>query len=247
MRHFAFGLAAAIAAAALLATAAPARAAGDEELIVVTGTRYADRYEDTKIPAISVRRRADFAVARVLLESDSRDAAQRRSELQTALTEMDRGSRGGPITLALIEDGPEGDAGETRLRPFTLAQAMALVGSGSRPDTSRVTVQLRVAVTQAETQDSIKKRFNDFIAGVPRPGRVTVAQIGGDLVINNPAQYRDTVIAAIMADARKAVTAAGPNQAFSIEGLEGRIAWRPAGDLDLLLYIPYELTIEPAE
>jgi hypothetical protein len=215
----------------------------DNDEIIVTAMRYEERYEDFTLPHVSIRKRADFAVASFVIESDTRDLTQRGSELRQALAELQRAvAASSRITVAIMEESDE-DSGETSVRPFSIGSAELAITSGTRPDTSRVTLLLRTPVTASDTLDSIEERFDDFASRVSRPGRITLSVDEAELTLVNPAQYRRDVINAIGADARAAIASIGPNQAVEIEGLENRIAWRRTGDLELTIFIPHRLRI----
>jgi hypothetical protein len=235
--------------AALIAAmlfAGSARAQEDE--IVVTATRYREAYEDFQIPHVSVLRRADFVVAMMVVESDTRDLGQRRTELMETLTELGRRARAaGSVTVALLEESEEdGASGVTRVKDFSVEAARDQISGGNRPDTSRVSVLLRTRVAPQDTLAGAVARIDGFVRGLPKPGRVTLGVDDPELTVVNPAQYRADIVAAIAADARRTVEALGAGQAVRIEGLENRVAWQRAGDLDLRFYIPHRLAIVPA-
>lgn len=225
------------------AASSPAWAQTDE--IVVTAARYVERNESAALPAVTITRRADFAVATLTVESDTRDAAQRRSELMQTLNELQTRARAnGPVSVALIEEAEEDD-GETRVKPYTAALAQANITSGSRPDTSVVRVLLRTAVQPADTLDVVEGRLNGFVRSLPKPGRVTLGLRKPELTLIDPGQYRTPVVAAIAADARKITDSLGAGYGVRISGLQNRLAWRRTGDLALTIYIPHSIEIEP--
>ncbi len=224
------------------AVTAPASARQSEE-IVVTASRYTQRFEETTIPAVTLTRRADAVVQTVIVESDSRDAAQRRTELTQALTDIAQRARGNTmVTVSLVQDDAQ-DAGDTSLVPFSLEAALETIGSGNRADTSRVQIMLRTAVTPDDTLRTAGKRLSDFMRAAPRPGRVTLMPGNASLTLINPSQYRPAVVAAVMENGKAALALAGPDHALLVSGLEKRLAWRQAGDLAMTLYIPYSLAI----
>lgn len=228
---------------AVLGAGGPALAQDDE--IIVTASRYVDRYEDFVLPHVAIKRRADFAVAEMTIESDSRDLRLRREELEQTLAELGRRARAaGPVTVALLEESEEDD-GETRVKPYGLAEALEAIGGGLRPDTSRVTVLLRTAITADDTLEAVEARLDAFVRQLPKPGRISLSVGSPDLTLVDPAQYRAQLIAAIGADARTIITAIGPGQAVEIEGLENRVAWRRTGDLELTVFAPHRLRIVP--
>lgn len=227
----------------LTAASSPAFAQNDE--IVVTAARYVERNERAQLPAVTIARRADFAVATMAVESDTRELGQRRTELMQTLNELQTRARAnGPVSVALIEEAEEDD-GETRVKPYTAALAQAQITSGSRPDTSVVRVLLRTAVQPNDTLESVEGRLDAFVRSLPKPGRVTLGVRDPELTLIDPGQYRTPIVTAIAADAKKITDALGPGYGVRISGLQNRLAWRRTGDLALTLYIPHTIEIEP--
>jgi hypothetical protein len=237
-----------IMAAALAACAVtPALAQEEEgEEIVVTGSRYRERYEDFVVPHVAVVRRADAAAMELTVSSDTRDAAARRAELNQALRNL-ASRAGGAVTLGILDEDGDDDDGETRLRPFSVELAMDLLRAGSRPDTSQITILTRTPIRPNDTLDSVEERLDGFRASMARPGRVEAW--GGDLnlIVIDPPQYRGEIISAITTDAGRISTALGSAYGARLEGLENPIAWKRAGDLELRLFIPYRMIILPRD
>ena len=228
---------------AVLGSGGSALAQYDE--IVVTASRYEDRYQDFVLPHVAIKRRADFAVAEMTIESDSRDLRLRRDELEQTLADLGRRARAaGSVTVALLEESEE-DEGETRVKPFGVEEALEAIGGGTRPDTSRVTVLLRTAISADDTLEAVDARLDAFVRQLPKPGRITLSVGSADLTLVDPAQYRAPLIAAIGTDARAIIGAVGTGQAVEIEGLENRVAWRRSGDLELTVFVPHRLRIVP--
>lgn len=46
-------------------------------------------------------------------------------------------------------------------------------------------------------------------------------------------------------DAHKVADAFGPGYGVAVEGLQRPVSWYQAGPLDLALYIPYKLEVQP--
>lgn len=227
-----------------LMSATPALAQGDE--IVVTASRYQERFENDRYrpPHVTITRRADFVVSTLAIESDSRDLGSRRSELTQILGDLQARARNASITVALIEES-EDDSGETRVKPFTAALAQTLIRNGARPDTSRVQVLLRTGVQPNDTLDAVEGRFDAFVRSLPKPGRISLSTSDPQLTLTDIAQYRAPIVAAITTDAKRITEQLGPGYGVRLSGLESRIAWRRSSDLELMLYIPHQLTIEP--
>lgn len=226
-------------AAAALATSAYAQDAEGEE-IVVTGARL-QRYEMLQIPAVSMTRRADAVLVDATVWSDSRDPELRRREIRATLEDMARRARASEVTMALRQD----DA----LRPFTVDLAMRLLGYGGRADSSQVVVQLRTATRGGDdTLDAARERFNRFIDSISANGRAVVDFEEDELqltVVDLP-QYRAPLLAAIVEDGRRIAASMGEEYRPELSGLEGPVAFRRSGDLDLTLFIAYQLRAVPA-
>jgi hypothetical protein len=235
-------IAAGLAAVGLLA-GSPAFAQGEE--IIVTASRYQERYESVAPPHVSIIRRADFVVATLTIESDTRDLGGRRNELAQTLGELARRGRDGAVSVALLEES-EDEAGETRVKPYTAEAAQALIRNGARPDTSRVSVLLRTRVQANDTLDAVEGRLDAFVRSLPKPGRITLLLDDPGLTITDPGQYRGAIMTAIATDAKRITEALGPGYGVRLSGVESRIAWRRSSDLELMLYIPHSLVIEPA-
>lgn len=225
-----------------LAFTAPAFAqdVSDEE-VVVTGYRASERsavYAELPIPAISLSRRADFVIVDLRVSSDSRDEPTRRQEIETTLRQLANRARGGDVTLALQQDDT--------IRPFSMELAMRLLGPSGRADTSQVIVNMRTAVREDDTLDTARRRFQDFATSVRGEGRALVditSDVG--LTLRDIPQYRTPLIDAITADASNIAGRLGGDYRAELTGLESPVAWRKSGDLQMTLFISYQLRIVP--
>lgn len=229
-------------AAVLTAAAAlPASAQEESEELVVTGARASQRnavYAEVRVPAISLTRRADFVIADLRVSSDTRDADARREEVRRTLQNLADRARGGSVTLALQQDDT--------VRPFSMELAMRLLTSGGRPDTSQVIVNIRTAVRDDDTLDTARQRFRAFAASVRGDGRALVDMPGDvGLTLRDVPQYRAPLIEAIVADARGISSRLGDGYGAELTGLENPVAWRKSGDLQLTLFIDYQVRVTP--
>ena len=229
--------------AATLAACMISPAAGQDgaEEIVVTGARASQRnavYADVRVPAIAMTRRADFVIADLRVSSDSRDAETRSQEVQRTLQNLAARARGGAVTLALQQDDT--------IRPFSMELAMRLLTHGGRTDTSQVIVHMRTAVRADDTLDTARQRFRTFAESVRGEGRALV-DIPGDLglTLRDIPQYRAPLIDAIVADARDIAGRLGDGYRAELTGLENPVAWRKSGDLQLTLFIDYQVRVVP--
>ncbi len=225
---------------ALLATAALWLAAGaaSAQEIVVTGARAA-RYESYQIPNVYMTRRADFAIVSLVVRSDTRDLSQRLDEIRTALRGLESRARNGAVTVAIVDE----DVGI--VRDFSMAGAEELIQADRRPDTSTITIRLRTPVGENDDLDDISARIVSFVASAPKPGRVEMETGQMELTLVRPQQYRDPLLAEITADGRRVADMLGAGYGIELRGLERQIAWQRSGELELTLFVPYELSAAP--
>jgi hypothetical protein len=227
-------------AAVAAVLAMPAQAQETEE-IVVTGSRIADRFEDYAPPQVSTVRRADFVIQTVEVECDTRDPAQRRSEIVATLEAMERqaGRAGEGVSLAI---------GEDFVRPFTARMGRDLIRANNRrEETESLRLLIRTPVRANDTLETAQQRLKRFVASVRGAGRTEVLlKEEPELTLVNPARVRNELVAAIAADARALSGMLGPGYTARIGGLENQIAWRRTGELELTLFVPYTLELIPA-
>lgn len=231
-----------IAAALAACCVAPASAQDGAEELVVTGARASQRnavYAEVRVPAISLTRRADFVIADLRVSSDSREDSVRRQEVQRTLQNLADRARGGAVTLALQQDDT--------VRPFSMELSMRLLTGGGRTDTSQVIVNIRTAVRDDDTLDTARQRFRAFAASVRGEGRALVDMPGDvGLTLRDVPQYRAPLIDAIVGDARDIAQRLGAGYRAELTGLENPVAWRKSGDLQLTLFIDYQVRVVPS-
>jgi len=215
----------------VLVTAAQAQI----ETVVVTAERMSDQYE---APHLSLIKRADHLVTHVRVTCDTRDLSQRTEELRATLRNMIKAASGSSsISLGL------GDKVIVDLSEKNFSQ---IIGPDMRADTSAAAMIIKTKVTADDTINDATARILAFIQNTPKVGRTEILRTGDwDLTIVGPEQYRDQILAMIVADAKHTADMFGPGNAIAIEGLEHQVSWYQKGPLDLGLYIPYALKITP--
>ena len=229
----------------LLATfdvaAAHAQSAVSE--IVVTAERRAgipQVLQGAEAPHVTLIKRADNLIVSVRVVCDTRDLSQRRDELKQTLANMIRTAADNPqIELGL---------GTTVIGRFDATMFDAVIQpDDDKVDTSFAVVVVKTHVTAADTFDSATGRIKAFIDKTPKVGRTELLRDDSwSLTIIGPEQYRGAIIAKLADDARATAAAFGAGYGVSVSGLEKPVDWRQSGPLDLALFIPYELTIQPA-
>ena len=105
---------------------------------------------------------------------------------------------------------------------------------------------VKTHVTPTDTFDSAAGRITAFIQRTPKVGRSEILrEKEWNLTIIGAEQYRGAIIAKVAEDARGVVAAFGPGYGASADGLQRPVDWYQSGDLDLALFIPYRLVVEP--
>lgn len=225
-----------LAALASLATCIPATAQDAMETVNVTGIRAS--IDPSEIPHIYLLHRADHLITKVTVTCDTRDPAKRRAELKETLRGMIRSAAGtGSISLGV---------GDEIVADLTEKMLDKVIEPDARQDTSRAEVIVKTRVTANDMFDDATARIERFIDATPKAGRTEILRNKHwDLTIVGPEQYRAAVIAKVAEDAKKTAALIGTDYAVKIEGLQRKIAWYQKGPLDLALYIPYAMTVQP--
>jgi hypothetical protein len=228
-------------AAALLALAGPPALAQETTVpplgeVTVGTNRGSTPYALNERPVIGLRRTADAAVMTLYIASDTREAGPRIAEIHAVLlAAIDKAAAAG---LEVVSSG-------TPLQRVTRAnyKDQPLLGAG-RVDTNQVQVLVKAPLQGSAS--ATQARLAAFIASLKGSGRATVATSGGiALTIVNPDQYRDAIVAAVAADAKKMASAFGPDFTFSLTGIDGQVAWSQVSDSEVFLYIQYRYSIVP--
>jgi len=222
-----------------VATGMPARAQdeGAGEVIVTAMRRDSEDYS-AEVPAVGLKRRADFAVVQVSVAGDSRDKAQREGEIYDMVRAAIQAAPRAGVQLAY---------GERTLQPLSLAnyRELTLTNDG-RPDSQRTHFLVKVPLTGATDAQSAQTAITAFVKGVKPVGRALMTETD-DLTLSviAPDQYRGQITDAIAADALATSARFGDGYAVQVDGLSRPVEWARAGLSDVLLYMPYKLTVVP--
>jgi len=135
-----------IASAAICGLAQPALAqeeagvdVGSAEIVVTGARRSIDNFDD-KVPAVGLKRTAEFAVQPIRVTGDTREEATRHEEMFQTIRRLIDAANAHGVQLAF---------GEMILEPLTLANYKDLtLNRDSRPDTNRVELRPRRSATR---------------------------------------------------------------------------------------------------
>lgn len=226
--------------AALFATllfALPVFAQDSEELdrITVTGSRisYADLLDT---PAVSVTKPGDYLLQAFVLTNDSRDAGMRKRELYDTIAGM-IAAAGNRYRILHEDDGTIVLNREN--------YQVEVENDDKRADTSRIDLKVQVDVggDPAQAQRVIAE-MRRFVRNANKSGRTEI-EIRGDtaLVMKKPERFRYEIIDAIAKDSKRLMDAMALDCKIELDGLNGRVQWERASAAELLLYLPYRMTI----
>lgn len=220
---------------------------------LIAGTAQAQEYRfsanssrghssQVEFPNVQVSRRADNLVVSVRVACDTRDSGQRRSEITQTLATMARAAGlDAAIELGLDSGGSVVDF-DARMIP-----TLRFHTDDGRPDTSAVTLVIKTPIAAGDTLEASSARIRAFIAATTGVGRTELRLMDDwEPTVIRPDQYRSTILAAIAADAGTTAGAFGPTYGVEVTGLSRQVTWRQAGPLELMLYIPYQLSVTPA-
>jgi hypothetical protein len=227
-----------IATSLMLLAAAPVAGQDLEEReIIVTASRIEQDDYSSEMPAVGLRRTADFLVMEVVIRGDTRDETPRRREIRQMLEQA--------VRLA-PQHGVELAFGDYILTPLTMETIDELtVERDNRPDSERIDFLVK-APLGSETGSAAEARISRYVEAVPEVGRAQMDKTGDPtLSIVGPDKYRQEVAQLVTRDAAAMAATTGDGYAVEIEGLNMPVQWARSGPSEVLLYIPYKLTIVP--
>ena len=217
---------------------ASAQDSGLSEVIVTAQRRQEDGYS-AEMPAIGIRRTADFAIEEVTITGDSRDPDQRREEIYGMVAAALAAAPAAGVRLAYGDDRVEALTSQN-------VHELTLVKDNNRPDTQHVSFLVKVPLAQGNDAQIAERRITAFIKAVKPVGRALM-EASGDLTLSvvAPDQYRGAIADAIAADAKAMAARLGDGYGVQIDGLNRPVEWARSGVSEVLLYIPYRLSVLP--
>ena len=220
---------------ALLA-ATPLSAQEALETIEVVGSRIS--YHDLlDTPAVSLTRPGDSLLLPITLTNDTRSEDGRKKEIYATIDRM-VAAAGKRFTIV--------QSGEYPLEVTGGNAKVVLDKDAKRQDTTTASLSVRAAIGgDAKHAEELIASMREFVAKVERVGRTEI-DAGKETAVSltRPERYRYELIAAIADDTEKVRGRLGAGCKVNLEGLNSRIEWRRVSASELLLYIPYRMSIE---
>ncbi|MBV1908481.1 MAG: hypothetical protein KUG78_04115 [Kangiellaceae bacterium] len=205
-------------------------ASGTDE-VVITGSRMIDDYDI--MPAVTVKRQADFLVQNVRLINDSRSPELRKEEIIGTIDNLLKSSK--------RMKGIELSYGEGFLMPVNLNDdSLQLIEDRRRIDTSHVDIFVKVALDDKKSAKTQIASLRKFIAKTKLVSRTEIEVLGDiGLSIVHPEQDRYEILKKIVAENNKIKNIVGGNCETTVNGLEGRVQWDRSDITTLTMYIGY--------
>jgi hypothetical protein len=192
-----------------------------------------------RVPAIGLRRTADYAVWFVNITGDTRDAPRRQQEIYDMLKNA--------VTLAARNGGIELGTGTYVVEPLTLAnyRNVPLTGAG-RSDSERANFIIKTKLAGGLDAKAALARVEAFIKAVTPVGRAELTRNDDQtLSIVNPDQYRSAIADLVAADAKAYAARFGPEYRVEVGGIDKPVEWSRASLTEVVLYLPYSYRIVP--
>jgi hypothetical protein len=192
-----------------------------------------------KIPAIGLRRTADFAVWFVSITGDTRDEAKRQEEIYGMLRNA--------VGLAARSGGIELATGTYVVEPLTEANYRNIpLSNAGRPDSELAAFIIKAPLKGGADAKAALAKVEAFIKAVPTVGRAELRRTGDQtLSIVNPDQYRGAIADLIAKDAQVHSAKFGASYGVELRGVDRPVEWSRISLTDVLLYLPYSYTIRP--
>jgi hypothetical protein len=206
--------------------------------IVVTGARIEQDDYSRDMPAVGLRKQADFLVQSVTIRGDTRNEKERAQEIYAMLEKAIQLASKSDVELAF------GDYILTRLTSANYKDIV--LARDNRPDSQRINFLVKVKLGPNTNGSQAEERIEKFIDAVPEVGRAQLDSDGDStLSVVGPDSYRARIATEIAQDARAMARSVGDDYAVQIEGLNMPVQWARSGPSDVMLFIPYKLTVVP--
>lgn len=206
--------------------------------ILVTGSRIEQDDYQRDMPAVGLRRTADFLVQEVVIRGDTRDAKQRALEIRQMLERA--------VEMA-GKHGVELAFGDYILTPLTSRNLNEIaLSNDNRPDSQKIEFLVKSPLAGKESGSAAERRIEEYVEAVPEVGRAQMDLTGDpSLSIVGPDQYRMQIAEKVLQDSRALSATMGAGYAVTVEGLNMPVQWTRAGASEVMLYVPYKLVIVP--
>ena len=215
-----------------------------QDEIIVTGQKL-QRYSSDNVPYIVLDKKADYVLVGYQIICDTRDRNKRLSEITDSLNDLiKKAGKRDDIQLSTIIEYEDDYETLYFPIPFEKFDGDLLDAQYGRSDTSKMYVVIKMPVTSAiqslEQAEELIDRFVDTVSMKGRTEAITDGEVR--LSIVNLERYRPELLQKIQADL-KSNQATFSGTEVQVSGLENVLRWERVGELDLKVYLPYEISI----
>jgi len=199
--------------------------------IMVTGSLLTDDYYG--MPAITIKKKADFLLQKVRFINDSRSPDLRKNEILRSIITF--------LKSAEETDGIDLSYGSSFLQPLDLTDnTLELNRDRTKADTNYVDIIVKSTVDDSKPIKAQIASLQSFIEIQQLTGRTEIEnQDDINISIVNPEQYRYEILGMIAKENKVISDVVGNSCSITLSGLEGRVTWERTNIDELTLYIPY--------
>lgn len=216
----------------LLITSLPCLAQDAVEEVIVTGAMDGESYYE--MPAITLKKPADYLVQHVDIINDSRSKELRNDEIRQTLQNLVDGAK--------KHEGIQISFGNTFLQDLDAKdKSLVFNENKSHADTSHFNISIKLKINDKKTVKQQVDELATFIKNAKKVGRTEIDIDNDiDLSIVNPEKFRYEILAKIAKENQQLKNAVGSDCAITLDGLSNRVKWERSSIGELTLYIPYK-------
>ncbi len=206
-----------------------------QNTITVTGSRI-DVDDLAAMPNVFIRVPADFIQFGLACQSATRDASERKTELETQFNAL--------VKWAADKEGYElfgGEAGKETIPLDTISfHEIQRTVYGNR---QTFTLVLTADAMKDETFDGVKLRVTEEVEAMKSAGRVECYLSDNQFLgVRDIDEHRKTLLKEIAKEMKDMRTIFGKS-AVEVTGLESRVISQPSGSMIVDVFLPYKLTL----
>ena len=190
--------------------------------------------EISSLPAITLKKKADNLLLSISLVNDSRDEEMRKSEILETLKGMIKDSAKYEDLSILSDRKPLSNEN------LNAVEVTAFYG---KTDTSVCSLLLKVPLMPDQDAESRIEILQSFSKQIKVEGRTIVESGAVGLSVENPQQYRNTIISLIAEDYKFILKTFDERFQILVHNLNQRVQWQRSSISELDLYIDYEYEI----
>jgi len=185
----------------------------------------------TMDPAVTLRKRADFITLHLQLVNDARLSELRLAEIRKTVH-------------MILADAKKKDGITLQYSRGTISEENFHVNPvDDGDDTSTFDVHLALPLGADDKADKLTEDLIAFAESLKVDGRTLIEVGKPGLSVKNPERFRSELLAAISSDLAKVRAVFGPDTAFNLGGIDGRMTVKAVSVDELELSLPYSFNV----